>query len=297
MRNKISFFSSIAALLIFMSCNNGSGTKEGTATNTDSSATAKTDNTGGWKIGVQTWTFRLFTQSEAIAKTDSAGVRYIEAFLGQPFDKISKDTFGIRMSAAGRQKLKDLLKLHNIQMVAMGVTTPNGKDEWTKTFELAKEFGLSYITSEPIKTQWDLADSLAGVYGIKIAIHDHPRPNPYWHPDSVLAAIKGHQNIGACADLGHWARSGLNLVESLKKLEGHIYGVHLKDITVFDKTDAADTVVGKGVIDFAPVFAELNRQNFKGMFSIEHESNWEHSLPDVIETVKFYNYQVAKLKK
>lgn len=298
MKNKIFLFSAVAALVIFFSCNNASTPKDETATTSkDSSTTAHVDNTGDWKIGVQTWTFRLFTQTEAIEKADSAGVRYIEAFLGQRFDKTSKDSFGIRMSAAGKQKLKDLLKQHNIQIVAMGVTTPNGKDEWTKTFELAKEFGLSYITSEPIKTQWDLADSLAGVYGIKVAIHDHPKPNAYWHPDSVLAAVSGHKNIGACADLGHWARNGLNLVDCLKKLEGHIYGVHLKDIKVFDKTDAADTVVGKGVIDFAPVFAELNRQNFKGMFSIEHESNWEHNVPDVIETVKFYNDQVAKLKK
>ena len=297
MKNNISILSCIAALLIFTSCNNSSTPKEVAATATDSSAAASTDNTADWKIGVQLWTFRLFTQSEAIAKADSAGVRYIEAFLGQPFDKISKDTFGISMSAAGRQKLKDVLKLHNIQMVAMGVTTPNGKEEWIKTFELAKEFGLSYITSEPIKTQWDLADSLAGVYGIKIAIHDHPIPNAYSHPDSVLAAIKGHANIGACADIGHWTRNGLNLVDCLKQLEGHIYGVHLKDVKVFDKTDAADTIVGKGVIDFAPVFVELNRQKFKGMFSIEHESNWENNVPDVIETVTFYNGQVAKLKK
>lgn len=296
MKNKFSFFSAVAALLIFISCNNTPTSTEGAAATKDSAAVA-VNNTADWKIGVQLWTFRLFTQSEAIAKADSAGVRYIEAFLGQRFDKTSKDTFGITMSAAGRQKLKDVLKQHNIQMVAMGVTTPNGKDEWIKTFELAKEFGLSYITSEPIKTQWDMADSLAGVYGIKIAIHDHPKPNEYWHPDSVLSAIKGHNNIGSCADLGHWARNGLNLVDCLKKLEGHIYGVHLKDIVKFDKTDAADTVVGKGVIDFAPVFAELNRQHFKGMFSIEHESNWENNVPDVIETVKFYNDQVAKLKK
>lgn len=298
MKNKFFLFSAFAALVTFFSCNNGSSSKDESATGSkDSVAAAHVDNTADWKIGVQTWTFRLFPQSVALAKADSAGLRYVEAFLGQPLEKGSKDTFGIKMSAAGRQKLKDMLKQHNIQIVAMGVTTPDGKDEWIKTFELAKEFGLSYITSEPIKSQWDLADSLAGVYGIKIAIHDHPKPNEYWHPDSVLAAVQGHKNIGSCADLGHWARNGLNLVDCLKKLEGHIYGVHLKDIKEFNKTDAADTVVGKGVIDFAPAFAELNRQGFKGMFSIEHESNWENNVPDVIETVKFYNDQVAKLKK
>jgi sugar phosphate isomerase/epimerase len=113
----------------------------------------------------------------------------------------------------------------------------------------------------------------------------------------VLAAIKGHKNIGSCADVGHWARNGVNPVEALKKLAGHIYGVHLKDIKKFGDTKAEDTIVGKGVIDFPPIFRELKRQHFSGMFSIEHESNWYHSVPDVMETVKFYDEQVAKLNQ
>ena len=75
-----------------------------------------------------------------------------------------------------------------------------------------------------------------------------------------------------------------------------MYGVHLKDITKFNDTEAPDTVVSKGVIDFPAVFAELKRQHFNGMLSIEHESNWYHSLPDVIATVQYYNEQVGKLK-
>jgi len=249
-----------------------------------------------WKIGIQLWTFRMFTISQALDKADSCGVHYVEAFWGQALGGDTKDTFGIRMSQDGRNKLKELLKSHHIQMVAMGVISPGTKEDWVAAFKLAKEFNLRYITAEPKKNLWDFVDSLAGVNAIKIAIHDHPKPNAYSHPDSVLAAMKGHPNIGACADIGHWARNGLNIVDCLKKLEGHIYGVHLKDITEFDKPRAADTVVGKGIIQFTPVFEELNRQHFKGMFSIEHESNWYHSVPDVIETVKLYNEEVRKLK-
>lgn len=249
-----------------------------------------------WKLGVQMWTFRLFTQQEALEKTDSAGIKYVEATIGQKIDRSGKEVFGIDMTEADKIKLKGLLAKHNIKIVAMGVINPPNMQSWIKTFELAKDFGMSYIISEPPKNQWNLIDSLAGVYKMKVAIHEHARPNMYWHPDSVLAAIKGHPNIGACADLGHWARSGLNPADCLKKLEGHIYGVHLKDIVTFDKTNAADATVGKGVIDFPPIFAELSRQKFKGMLSIEHESNWENNLPDVIETVQFYNEQLKKLK-
>jgi sugar phosphate isomerase/epimerase len=254
------------------------------------------DVTKDWKIGVQMWTFRMFSFTDALDKVDSAGVKYIEAFFGQSLGGGMTGNFGSDMSAENRTKLKAILQSKGIHMVAMGVIVPRNRDQWIKAFDLAKEFGLSYITAEPLKNQWDMVDSLAGIYGIKVAIHDHPKPNVYWSPDSVLAAIKGHSNIGSCADLGHWARNGLDPVACLKILQGHIIGVHLKDIVKFDYTKAEDTVVAKGVINFPPIFQELKRQGFRGMFSIEHESNWYHNLPDVIETVAYFNQQVAKLK-
>ena len=276
-----------------------SGSKDVSNSDSTTTASATSDSFNvkdNWKIGVQMWTFRMFSFADALDKVDSAGVKYIEAFFGQPLGAGLKDSFGIRMSDASKARLKQMLQAKGISIVAMGVIVPQTREEWKKAFDLAKEFGLSYITAEPIKSQWDMVDSMAGAYGIKVAIPDHPKPNMYWSPDSVLAAIQGHPNIGSCADLGHWARNGLNPVDCLKKLAGHVYGVHLKDIVKFGDTQAADTVVGKGIIDFPPIFQELKRQHFKGMFSIEHESNWYHSLPDVIETVKFYNDQVDKLK-
>ncbi len=283
-------------VLTLTKCNSNNTTKDTTTDSLTTDMDTANNVTSNWKIGVQMWTFRMFTFAEALDKVDSAGVRYIEAFWGQPLGAGLKDSFGIRMSDESKSKIKELLQSKNINIVAMGVIVPHTREEWKKAFDLAKEFGLSYITAEPLKNQWDMVDSMAGSYGIKVAIHDHPKPNAYWSPDSVLAATVGHPNIGSCADLGHWARNGVNPVDALKKLEGHVYGVHLKDIVKFDDTHAADTVVGKGVIDFTPIFQELKRQNFNGMFSIEHESNWYHSLPDVIATVKFYNDEVAKLK-
>jgi len=289
-------FLSMLCVAILVQCNNQ---KSNTTANNDTTAASQTNTanaTANWKIGVQMWTFRMFPFMQALDKVDSAGVKYIEAFWGQPLGGGMKDSFGVNMPPESRAKLKQALQSKGKQIVAMGVISPKNKDEWKKSFDLAKEFGLSYITAEPRKDQWNMVDSMAGVYGIKVAIHDHPKPNPYWHPDSVLAAIQGHPNIGDCADVGHWARNGLNPVECLKKLEGHVYGVHLKDIKEFNNTNAADTIVGKGVIDFPAIFAELKRQNFSGMLSIEHESNWYHNLPDVIQTVQYYNEQVAKLK-
>jgi sugar phosphate isomerase/epimerase len=290
------FFAGFICIVALIRCNS---TTSKTDTTTDSTTMKTFDSnnvTANWKIGVQMWTFKIFTFAEALDKVDSAGVKYIEAFWGQPLGGGLKDSFGIKMSDESKARLKQMLQEKGISIVAMGVISPGTRDEWKKSFDLAKEFGLSYITAEPHKDQWDMVDSMAGAYGIKVAIHDHPKPNVYWSPDSVLAAINGHPNIGSCADIGHWTRNGVNPVDALKKLEGHVYGVHFKDVKKFDDTKSEDTIVGKGVIDFPSIFQELKRQHFSGMFSIEHESNWYHSVPDVIETVKFYNKQVAKLK-
>src|SRR3954454_16373426 len=178
-------------------CNTNTKSTTNTDTATSSAATtneATSNATANWKIGVQMWTFRMFPFADALNKVDSAGVKSIEAFFGQKLGGGMPGSFGTDMSADTRAKLKQLLQSKGIQIVAMGVITPKNKNEWIKAFDLARDFGLSYITSEPIKTQWDMIDSLAGAYGIKVAIHDHPVPNPYSHPDSVLAAVKGHPN-------------------------------------------------------------------------------------------------------
>jgi sugar phosphate isomerase/epimerase len=292
------FIISALGILAITSCNSNSSSGESAdaaAVATDSAAPVSVGSTENFKLGVQMWTFRMFSLTDALNKVDSAKIKYIEAFWGQKLGGDMKGEFGIKMSAEDREKLKKLLQSKGITIVAMGVISPGTKEDWVQAFELAKEFGLKYITAEPKREFWDLADSLAGAAGIKIAIHDHPKPNAYQHPDSVLAAMQGHKNIGACADIGHWARNGLDPVECMKKLDGHIYGVHLKDIVKFDDPKAADTVVGKGVINIPATLAELKRQSFNGMLSIEHESNWYNNLPDVIIIREYYDAEVAKL--
>jgi sugar phosphate isomerase/epimerase len=295
-------FFPVLALFLILSCNNSnnsSATADSATIKTDSSASkpdSSSGSTAGFRLGIQMWTFSKFSFSDALNKVDSSGIKNIEAFFGQKLGGGMKGSFGTEMSRDTRDQLKQLLQKNGIQIVAMGVIGPKNKAEWIKSFELAKDLGLHYITAEPLKTQWDMVDSLAGAYGIPVAIHDHPKPNMYWSPDSVLAAIQGHSHIGSCADIGHWTRNGLNPVECLRKLQGHIIGVHFKDVVKMGNPEAADTVVTKGVIDFPAVFAELKRQNFNGMLSIEHESNWYHNLPDVIFTKNYYDSLVAKLQ-
>ncbi len=254
------------------------------------------DSAKDWTISLQMWTFRVFTFHDAVVKADSCGIKYLQAFPGQKLGGNWEGVFGPEMSANERKEVKEFVKSKDQTFIGFGVTGAKDEAEWRRLFEFAKDMDIPLIITEPDNNQWDYVDRLAGEFNIRVAIHDHPRPSHYWNPDTVIAAMKGHPNIGACADIGHWARSGLNLIESLQKLQGRIWNIHLKDVGTFDDVKAEDVMPGQGVIDFPAVFKELKRQNYKGSFSIEHESNWENNAGDVIQIVRFYHDQVKSLE-
>lgn len=242
-----------------------------------------------WRMGVALYSFNRFSFADAIKKADSAGVNYVEGFSFHKLGKEFNDKSMSSMSEEDIRNMKEMLKNKNLKMQSMYVSGAKNEDDWKYFFELAKEMKMQYLVTEPEKKSWDMLDSLAGLFKIKIAIHEHAKgKSMYWHPDSVLGALKNHPNFGVCADLGHWARSGLNPAECLKKLEGHILGVHLKDIHESNNPEAIDVIVGKGVINFAAIADELKRQQFHGVVHMECEHKMENNLADVIEGIRYF---------
>jgi sugar phosphate isomerase/epimerase len=75
------------------------------------------------------------------------------------------------------------------------------------------------------------------------------------------------KRIGACADVGHWYRSGLTPLDCIKKLKGRIIESHFKDIS----KDKKDVVWGTGEVDCKAILAELKRQGARPFFAIEYE--------------------------
>ncbi len=272
-KNHLWYFVFLAVSLI--GCNQGSKKLE--------------DQNADWKMGVALYSFNQFSFADAIDKADSADVNYVEGF---SFHKLGKEFNDKSMSSMTKDDIRNMiqmLKNKNIEMQSMYVSGAKNEADWKYYFELAKEMKMQHLVCEPDKQSWDMLDSLAGLYKIKIAIHEHAKGKSiYWHPDSVLAAMKNHPNFGVCADLGHWERSGLNPAECLKKLEGNILGVHLKDIDQSDNPEANDVIIGKGVIKFPEVINELKRQRFKGVIHVECEHKMENNLAEVIEGKKYF---------
>jgi sugar phosphate isomerase/epimerase len=200
-----------------------------------------------------------------------------------------------KMDAAKRAEVLNLLKSKKKTLMAFGVVNGNNPEEWKQIFEFAKAMGIKSITSEPARKDLDIVSALCDEYKIKLAIHDHPKPSHYWHPDSVLAAIKGRSKyMGACADIGHWVRSGLDPVECIQKLDGRVYSLHFKDLN--EKSPKAhDVIWTTGVSNMEGVLKELKKQKFQGLFSAEYEYNWTNSVPDITQSVKNIRAVIEKL--
>ncbi len=253
----------------------------------------------GWRLGCQAWSFNRFTFYEAIDKTASLGLHYIEAYRTQKLSKeqphlITDESLPAEARIAVKKKLKD----SGVKLVNYGVCfLYKDIDKSRKVFEFAKDMGIETLVAEPPEDAFENIDKLCGEYGINVAIHDHPKPSHYWNPDTVLKVCQGRsKRIGACCDTGHWVRSGLDPLECLKKLEGRIISFHLKDLNAKPPTkDIHDVPWGTGVCDVKGMLAEIYRQKFKGVFSIEYEYHYENSLPEIAQCVAYFDKIAAEL--
>jgi len=251
----------------------------------------------GWKLGAQAYSFNHFTFAEAIDKTDSCKLKYIEAFPGQTIGGGIVGKMDFDMPAERRQEVLKLLKDKGITLVAYGVVNADSPEGWRQLFEFAKAMDIKNINSEPKQEDLPLIGKLADEFKIKVSIHNHPNPSHYWSPEIVLNAIQlaNSKYVGACADIGHWVRSGLDIVECLQKYKGHINHVHFKDLN--EKSPKAhDVHWGTGISDVKAVMQELKNQKFKGMLSAEYEYNWLANSADIAVSAENFRKIVKELK-
>ena len=248
---------------------------------------------GGFAVGCQAWTFNRFSAYEAVEKTALAGGKVIEFYPGQKLSAAAPTAkWDHNASDETIAAMKAHLARHGVRAINYGVVSGKDEAEWRKIFEFAKKLDLYAITTEDVD-KLDAIEKLVKEFDIRIAIHNHPR-NPsdanykVWDPNYVLSVVTNRDaRIGACADIGHWATSGIKPVDGVKILKGRIISSHFKDRLAIGKP-TADQPFGAGVSDIKGVLDEFKAQGFAGNISIEYETKWENSLPDVAQCVGYF---------
>ena len=248
----------------------------------------------GWQMAIHERTFEKFTIYEAIDKTADLGLNYMSLSANVKLDaKTSVATS--KLTDEQIAAIQQHLTAKGITLVNAYVPLPANEARCRKEFEFAKKMRIDVLVGEPAQDALDTVEKLCKEFNIKVAIHDHPQPSHYWNPQAVLDAIKGRGPLmGACADTGHWIRSGLDPVECLKTLQGHVICLHFKDLAE-KNPKSHDVPWGTGVGNCKGMMAELQRQGFHGAFCVEYEYHFENNLSEVTDCVKFFNATCAEL--
>jgi len=244
-----------------------------------------------FRVGCEAFTFHRFTVFEAVEKTAQAGGNLIEFFPGQRLSPQDKTGMSHNLTEAQLAALKEHLQKHGVAAVSYYTDIPKDETEARKVFEFARKLGATSLSTESDEAI-DTIEKLVKEFDLRVGFHEHVR-NPakpaykLWDPNYVRDLIKNRdRRIGACADTGHWASSGIVPMEAFKVLEGRIINVHLKDRAVIGKPDH-DVIYGTGVCDIAGLLTELRRQKFDGNILVEYEHNFEDNVADVKQCIEF----------
>jgi len=228
-------------------------------------------------LGIQLYSLRGYPVDEALRHAREIGFRYVEFYPGMyPLNSSSEQI------AAMNKKLVDLgltISAHGVN--GFGADAAANR----KVFEFAKAAGIRTLGADPAPEAFASLDELVKEFDIRIAIHNHGPKHRYNKVLDVLRAIEKHdERIGACADLGHFIRSGENPVEVIRLLKGRLYGIHLKDFQD-QQENTKGVILGKGHLDVPAVFAALEQVQFPadGALSLEYEENPKDPLADIRE--------------
>lgn len=231
------------------------------------------------KLGIQLYSLRGYKREEALQHAKDLGFEQVEFYGGMLAINASDEEI-----AATKKQLETL----GLTISGHGVNrfTKDAADN-RKTFEFAKKIGAPCISADPDFDSFDSLDELVREFDIRVAIHNHGPNHRYNKAIDVLRVIENRDvRIGACADLGHYIRSGQNAAEVIRLLKGRLYGIHLKDFAEM-KDQTKGVILGKGHLNVEEVITELQLAGFpsNGALSLEYEENEKNPLADIRECV------------
>jgi len=247
----------------------------------------------GWRLGCCAYSLNNLTFYETIGKVASLGLKQMVGFNWQKLDPRKADAvFSENMSAAERRETRKRLGAAGVKIPCCYCNGLAEEDACRRLFDFARETGIETLDGEPPVEAFDMLEKLCDEYQLNVAVHNHAKPSPYWKPETLLKLFQGRsKRIGACCDTGHWARSGLNPVETLQKLQGRILTFDLKDVD--EKGVCVPFGTGKG--DIRGILKELRRQRFRGVIGIEYDQRPANIEKDIAQCIAYFNHTAENI--
>ena len=245
---------------------------------------------GDIKLGVASYSFREFQRHLAIEDTKKLNVSYIN---------IKDVHLALNSTPDEITKARSEFEKAGLTIVGGGNISFQKDDEadMRAKFEYAKLAGMPLIVCAPTHQTLPKLEKYVKEYNIKLALHNHgPEDKHFPTPQSVLDAVKNMDpRCGLCMDVGHSARTGVDVVEWVRQAGPRLLDMHIKDLK--STTDKASQVpVGDGVLPIVGIFKELKRMNYQGYVNLEYEIDASDPVPGMQKSFAYMRGVLAGLR-
>ena len=242
------------------------------------------------RLGVASYSLREHSREYAIQAIQALGTPYVNIkSMHQPYESTPAEL------TAGRRVFEDA----GLQIVGGGTIGLQQDDDADirRYFEYARNSGMPLMVIEPTAQTLPRIERFVKEYDIKVAVHVHgPTDEHFPGPQDVLPVIRDMDpRVGICVDVGHTARTGIDLVEVLEMCGDRALDVHMKDLR--DLTSrASQCIVGEGKIPVAAIFRQLEKMNYSGFVNLEYEIDAQDPLPGMKQSFAYMRGVVAGMK-
>lgn len=227
--------------------------------------------TGGWGQGDKA-TNDYFQPVETYAGRFEALLREIEALDFQAIDLWLAHLNPAWATAEHSAIARDLLQQYHLPVVSLAGWFGSTPEEFEVTCRLAVALDTHILggsTSVLEKDRPFVVDRLQH-YGLKLGLENHPEKTP----EVMLAKIGGGSSsqknvIGATVDTGWYGTQGYDAAEAIRRLDEHIFHVHLKDVLAAGAHETCR--FGRGVVPVRQCVRALQAIGYEGAISVEHE--------------------------
>ena len=255
-------------------------------------ATAQEYDLGGAsiKLGVASYSFRKFDRAQAIEDTKQLGTPYLNV---KDFH-LKLDSTGEEIDAA-KKEFADA----GIILVGCGNISfaEDSETDMRKKFEYAKRAGFPLIVCAPTAVTLPKLEKFVKEYDIKIAVHNHgPEDKNFPTPQSVLKIVKDlDPRCGLCIDVGHTARTGVDVVESIAEAGSRLLDMHVKDLRDM-RVKESQCDVGEGKMPFPQIFLQLIKMKYNASVNLEYEINDNNVMPGMEKSFSYMHGVLAGIK-
>ena len=220
-----------------------------------------------FRLAVATFSLRKFSRSQAIDIVRELGVKYVHV------KSFHLPYYSSKAELTAARREFEHAGLHVVAVGNISMRT-NDEDYIRRHLEYAKNAGVDTAVCAPLPENLRLIEKHAKRVGLKIAVHNHGPEDDYFPNAAVV--LKHIRNMdpcmGLCYDVGHAARTGVDVTEEIEAAGDRLFEVHIKDLTDF--TDRSSQVeVGKGKIPVAAIFRSLRAIEYTGVVGLEYERN------------------------